>query len=195
VNANESFHPCSCGGSNESCYRCSGTGIAGVRPGTRGAPLPTKATVRKSPETAGLNSPTNAEILNLSSIYCSICRARFNPLYWKKHQRTAHGPSDKGRPAGAIKAADLARCPSCRQRVTARRLQKHIKRVHSSRSSSSRNIPEPKMNSTAAGLASIRNERQERLLDRTRNYGFPCRESGRFGSHPSHDGFDDESNP
>jgi hypothetical protein len=32
-------------------------------------------------------------------------------------------------------------------------------------------------------------------LDATKNYGYPARESGRYGSHPSHDGFDDESKP
>jgi hypothetical protein len=31
--------------------------------------------------------------------------------------------------------------------------------------------------------------------DRTKGYGYPARESGRFGSHPMHDGFDDESGP
>ena len=43
--------------------------------------------------------------------------------------------------------------------------------------------------------ASLKNDRQERLLDRTKDYGVPAREKGRYGSHPSHDGFDDESKP
>jgi hypothetical protein len=32
-------------------------------------------------------------------------------------------------------------------------------------------------------------------LDATKNYGYPAREAGRYGSHPSHDGFDGESKP
>lgn len=32
-------------------------------------------------------------------------------------------------------------------------------------------------------------------MDKMRNYGYPCREDGRYGSHPSHDAFDDESKP
>jgi hypothetical protein len=32
-------------------------------------------------------------------------------------------------------------------------------------------------------------------LDATKNIGYPARESGRYGSHPAHDGFDDESEP
>jgi hypothetical protein len=32
-------------------------------------------------------------------------------------------------------------------------------------------------------------------MDKTRNYGYPSREDGRYGSHPSHDAFDDESKP
>ncbi|HQU93806.1 MAG TPA: hypothetical protein PLK77_16035 [Pyrinomonadaceae bacterium] len=33
-----------------------------------------------------------------------------------------------------------------------------------------------------------------RNLDASKNIGYPCREDGRYGSYPSHDGFDDESN-
>jgi hypothetical protein len=32
-------------------------------------------------------------------------------------------------------------------------------------------------------------------LDATKNIGYPARESGRYGSYPAHDGFDDESEP
>jgi uncharacterized C2H2 Zn-finger protein len=32
-------------------------------------------------------------------------------------------------------------------------------------------------------------------LDATKNRGYPAREEGRYGSYPSHDGFDDESKP
>jgi hypothetical protein len=37
--------------------------------------------------------------------------------------------------------------------------------------------------------------RSIRLMDHTRPYAHAYREGGRFGSHPSHDGFDDESKP
>jgi hypothetical protein len=32
-------------------------------------------------------------------------------------------------------------------------------------------------------------------LDATKNWGYPARERGRYGSHPTHDNFDDESEP
>lgn len=32
-------------------------------------------------------------------------------------------------------------------------------------------------------------------LDATKNCGYPAREEGKYGSYPSHDGFDDESEP
>ncbi len=32
-------------------------------------------------------------------------------------------------------------------------------------------------------------------LDATKGIGYPAREEGRYGSYPSHDGFDDESEP
>jgi len=36
---------------------------------------------------------------------------------------------------------------------------------------------------------------REKNLDATKLYASSYREHGRFGSHPSHDGFDDESGP
>jgi hypothetical protein len=36
-------------------------------------------------------------------------------------------------------------------------------------------------------------EGQESSMDATKNYGFPSREQGRYGSSPSHDSYDDES--
>jgi hypothetical protein len=38
------------------------------------------------------------------------------------------------------------------------------------------------------------NPNKPKNLDHTRPYAHAYRETGRFGSHPSHDGFDDESN-
>lgn len=35
----------------------------------------------------------------------------------------------------------------------------------------------------------------DKSIDVTKDYAQAYRENGRFGSHPSHDGFDDESNP
>lgn len=37
--------------------------------------------------------------------------------------------------------------------------------------------------------------RDDRHMDHTRGYAHGARENGRFGSHPSHDGFDDRSGP
>jgi hypothetical protein len=36
---------------------------------------------------------------------------------------------------------------------------------------------------------------RDKKLDATKLYAYSYRENGRFGSHPSHDGFDDESGP
>jgi hypothetical protein len=36
---------------------------------------------------------------------------------------------------------------------------------------------------------------RDRNLDATKQYAHTCREQGKYGSHPSHDGFDDESGP
>lgn len=41
----------------------------------------------------------------------------------------------------------------------------------------------------------IENPQWRHNLDATKGIGYPVREQGRYGSHPAHDGFDDESEP
>ena len=41
----------------------------------------------------------------------------------------------------------------------------------------------------------IENPEWRHNLDATKGVGYPAREEGRYGSHPAHDGFDDESEP
>jgi hypothetical protein len=43
--------------------------------------------------------------------------------------------------------------------------------------------------------AALETSSEQRKLDATRDYAHKYRDDGQFGSHPSHDGFDDESKP
>ena len=92
----------------------------------------------------------------------------------------------------------LIPCPECKQPVRADRLPRHRRKVHSKANTVScgsirvaeKKWPTPK----ATGFVQRDQSRVERSLDATRNIGYPCRESGRYGSHPAHDDFGDEGN-
>jgi len=83
-------------------------------------------------------------------------------------------------------------CPVCKVRVKASRFEKHLRKVHRKQVSRSATIPSAKdptrQDSTLVA-------QRDKNLDATKLYAHAYREQGKFGSHPSHDGFDDESSP
>jgi hypothetical protein len=109
--------------------------------------------------------------------------------------------------AKAKSGVALTRCPGCGTSVRQDRLQKHlaskcpVRLVGKSRKGGTvatatpswhpRN-PVAKKPSPGATWAEL-NSRDR--LDHTKDYAHPCRESGKYGSHSMHDGFDDESGP
>jgi hypothetical protein len=85
-------------------------------------------------------------------------------------------------------------CSICKVRLKVGRLQKHLRKVHKRRP-----IRAPKV-----VVQSSKDERSKKTilvtaldknLDATKPYAHSYRERGRYGSHPSHDAFDDESGP
>ncbi|HZS09826.1 MAG TPA: hypothetical protein VFD58_33680 [Blastocatellia bacterium] len=82
--------------------------------------------------------------------------------------------------------ADKVLCPQCRSLVNGKHFKEHMVIAHEKVAFDDKNLeyerdPYP--------------DRAERKLDYTRPYAHAYREQGRYGSHPSHDGFDDDSNP
>ena len=88
-------------------------------------------------------------------------------------------------------------CPLCSSKVREDRLQKHMSRRCPLRKQ------RVKMSQGNDSSESLRYKGQLEVerpswwnnLDATKNYGYPAREAGRYGSHPAHDPFDDESKP
>jgi hypothetical protein len=115
----------------------------------------------------------------------------------------------------------LKNCPFCNCQVREERMQGHLvsrcplrpscaKRAEIAvtlQLKTSRPIPKPshsmgRPSEDSAELMRIKPEDGEagrpewtNNLDATKNCGYPAREEGRYGSYPSHDGFDDESKP
>jgi len=100
----------------------------------------------------------------------------------------------------------LVTCPGCGTLVQKARLKRHLARCPSKRPGRSN---KELNDTTARPLWHARNPVAKKpsplstwaelnsrdRLDHTKGYAHPCRESGKYGSHSMHDGFDDESGP
>jgi hypothetical protein len=85
-------------------------------------------------------------------------------------------------------------CPICKARVRDTRIRKHMTKVHM------RRVVRPHVTVVRSSKDPLRQSTslvapRDKNLDATKLYAHPYRERGRYGSHPSHDGFDDESSP
>lgn len=111
------------------------------------------------------------------------------------------------RPPGS---SNLIQCAECSAKVKPSRMMRHMRKVHHSMPRPVSHNPKRVTNSDP----SINTQELTKVLpadhlskdafeqsvgidrrDRTRGYGYPARENGRYGSHPMHDGFDDEAGP
>jgi hypothetical protein len=95
----------------------------------------------------------------------------------------------------------FTRCARCGAPVKQKNIKSHVLRIHNSRSEritkfegagSSGRRPALRDDVFKEAFAQV-NSLERR--DKTRPYAHAFRENGRFGSHPIHDGFDDESGP
>jgi hypothetical protein len=85
-------------------------------------------------------------------------------------------------------------CPECRANVRSTQMSYHRAKAHNRRSvrsqpSQTHSVKDPTRNTSTLI------DPRDKNLDATKPYAHSYREQGRFGSHPSHDGFDDESTP
>ena len=138
----------------------------------------------------------NQALTSPSLIACPRgCGARLNAKKVDKHLRKVHRverytalPTAGGRTISpALKA-----CPFCTAQV--QKLDRHIRKVHwkfkqAVQKIIVRSAPDVLRHDTT--LVAPRDTN----LDATKLYAHSYRENGRFGSHPAHDGFDDESGP
>ena len=143
---------------------------------------------------------------------CPLCGAKLKPTRIERHMSKVHGTSTSNpafaelvrttqragsptRTSPVLQTSISGRtfCPICKVAVNVSRVDKHIVKVHKRRPATRRvqaaSAKDPaRKNSTLVA-------KRDRNLDATKLYAHPYREGGRFGSHPSHDGFDDESTP
>lgn len=132
---------------------------------------------------------------------CSICGVVVTKI--KKHMSRVHSEEKTEQSlAVAVKKKSkpqLCKCPYCSSFVRQDRLDAHIKKTHNNGSQVSPKAPiRRKLQQTKhqqQSTSSTDSSRENRSMDATRDYYARYRDNGQFGSHPSHDSFDDESAP
>lgn len=103
----------------------------------------------------------------------------------------------------APRAGDLLKCPKCSSMVKGERLSSHLRRVHGiSGTRPPTDLGKDGQRRKPKVLPAEYTQRQvfDEIVgidrrDRTKGIGYVVREAGRYGSHSSHDGFDDDSGP
>jgi hypothetical protein len=133
-----------------------------------------------------------------STLYqCDECLFRGSLAIVKSHVRFDH----HRQPTHSV-------CPVCNVDLKRNRLETHVRKAHGldnvppSPSSPKRLTvgfhsvsKRKKPVARKSELVTREDRRAEQKLDHTRPYAHAYREHGKFGSHPVHDGFDDESRP
>jgi len=237
--------PCSCGGSNENCYRCFGVGvIGGNRPSEPASKYKYVSPHRKrrtrpivpaqQVEHRIQRVETKSRRTPNGPVQCLVCRELVRATVLGLHYSARHS----GRKLICEKEIrQWVTCPVCNTFV--KRLEKHMRR-HEQKAVGrgapaggtsererlirlGRIVPEQQPTQLAAArpatqgarntlkmkpvttgrsgalerwkedLTRKENPNSPKNLDYTRPYPLAYRENGRYGSHPSHDGFDDES--
>jgi hypothetical protein len=174
---------CSCGGSNPNCYKCGGWGyidrIGQGRASDGPAGTPGHSPTRRMSRKAARVAPV--------LIRCPHCGVKVQGI--GKHLKKSHGIQAPEAPP----RAGLVKCPSCTSFVREDRIALHIQRVHQGHAFSS---PRDRVGVRATKSSPrFQSDTEQRSHDATRDYARSFRDYGQFGSHPSHDGFDDESTP
>lgn len=227
----EESRPCTCGGSNENCYRCSGTGI--IQRHLEAVPPSNPVRRWKVFDLSGLlrrfgtkKAKQAAERSAVSRmIQCDRCKFRGLPEAVKSHKLATHtskenphrtaiidsvAPPKRNRNSSAQIATasrsrnHFVRCAICRSSVKAINFRKHMSKVHGFTTGpvpssfigrSRRKGREQRVNRTSKAPAAVDDLQIIDQREAHRQMGFVVRENGRYGSHPLHDRFDDESEP
>ncbi len=209
--------PCSCGGSNENCALCFGRGfieISAIRLSSkRIIPTPRQDGGRAKGRGFSLPSALQSRAYGPQSVFsrpaamCPLCKAQVRLDRLSKHlaERCPQRPNKSILP----RSSEVTTSAPFGVRAAAAKIAATKRRTEASPSGRARPTKNIDKNKTdqrfgnGAFLESLRDKGESDIerpswrdsLDATKNRGYPAREDGRYGSYPSHDGFDDESKP
>ena len=213
--------PCSCQGSNETCYKCGGWGYIDKISEGRSAPAahgggigrnPSFSTQRKKRVSQSSPEPSNKTKLILvkpmslkfgpPTTICPLCGVGVRMTRLTRHISKVHSETAIAQPLAApakpTSKRQLCKCPFCASLVRQDRLDAHIQKIHKAATKASPQVSiRRKLQSTMHQQSASETNSclQDRSMDATRDYYIRYRDNGQFGSYPSHDSFDDESEP
>ena len=198
--------PCTCEGSNENCFRCGGWGyIDRIGEG------------RSTPTATGIGGAFSHPLpAGPRAAIAKKVRPQKRRVLWAWEE--AEPMPRTVAPLPLLTAQDwLVDCPNCHSRVRRDRLARHTRKVHpqfppplEEKTTTSTNLaPTQARRSSQSTVVNVRDTQPDvlnatrtnqtpggsadRSMDATKDYYAAYRDNGQFGSHPSHDDFDDES--
>jgi hypothetical protein len=211
--------PCSCGGSNENCALCFGRGFIEISAvdlsSKRIIPTPRQQGGRAKgrgfslPSALQSRAYASAPVFSRPAAECPLCKAQVRVDRLSKHlaRRCPQRPNKSilPRSLGATTSAALS-IRVAAAKISATKGRNEVSPEERVRVTVTKNIDKSKVDrrfGNGAFLESLRDKGESDIerpswwdnLDATKNRGYPAREEGRYGSYPSHDGFDDESKP
>jgi hypothetical protein len=147
-------------------------------------PDPPSVTTPDPAATSKVTCPASPPVPLGNHPICLECNLRFGSRgALEQHRRDKHGIGTKKRES-AVPPAD-------RRKARRHRPEKSVR----SRAPVMNGSPAPKTAVRPDHLRDeIRQQKQERAMDATRDFAHNFREQGRYGSHPSHDDYGDEGN-
>ena len=213
---------CSCDGTNENCMFCFGTGII---ESSGEIPPPTAYRGARQRPADLTSCPVCGCGINEQKLNRHLRRVHGGniepPLELGKfgqpgqpeirqYPQTLRQQAQFSRPAVRPRLSqDFVTCKICCTAVRTASFQQHMARKHrvysdlavrdalAAASGPAREAPRP--NVTAVPPHKLKNEilqqKLARALDASKDFAHNFREEGRYGSHPVHDDYDDESNP
>jgi len=204
--------PCSCGGSNENCARCYGRGFIEGGPALAGRKdsigilafgrrRRKKGLSQSSSQSSASANPLSPRAANQRPMKnCPLCECQVREHKLQEHVDNKC-PKRPGRTDRLKPRTLVVRVPhgiaEVIQQLNTDRLSKLGTRVAGPKQS----VKKAQHSTGDAWPESVPHEDKVEVerwwdnLDATKNRGYPAREEGRYGSYPSHDGFDDESEP
>jgi hypothetical protein len=212
--------PCSCDGSNENCARCFGRGFIEASPaglagksksstGTRYYRGRAKGRTFSLPSHLGSATYRASSASSRPTAECQYCKAQVRVDRLSKHLelRCPLRPNKPSRPRPqevTIGAPFGVRAVAAKVSATKGRTQ--VNPLGRPGTMQAKNVDKNETDcpfGKGAFQKSLRDKGESDIerpswwdnLDATKNRGYPAREDGRYGSYPSHDGFDDESKP
>ena len=131
------------------------------------------------------------------------CGAQLEPREVNRHLHAKHKRTKTKRTiaSDSAKPEKWQSCPLCKAQVKAHRLQRHLRKAHKKNEVGRTNMYKPREPAKVESAKDVLRDSttlaapRDKNLDATKLYAHAYREQGRYGSHPSHDGFDDESGP